>query len=444
MCLAFGVERLDDVAAKLGDVLEMQPPQGLVEKVRGLKKLKSIADSRPKTVSQRRPPGDRAHRRRRRPRPAADPALLARRPGAVHHAAGGDHEGPADGRRATSACTGCRRSTRARPSCTGRSTRTAARTTSPPDGRLAVAVALGLDPVTAYSASAPLPKHIDEFMLAGFLRGEPVELVKAKTVDLEVPANAEIVLEGYVEKGDVGTRGAVRRPHRLLHGRRAVPGLPRHRDDDAARRDLSVDRRRQAARRRTPGSARRPSGSSCPAIRMTRARDRRLRPAGRRRVPQLRDRLDPQGVPRPRAEGHARDLGPRDAPPVEVGRRRRRARGRARLRGGLLPRRRQRRPEARRRSSPRARSTISTTRRRGSSSAASSASTRRTRARGGHARVAGGDRDERRDQGARRPPLGASTASTVATADARFGTARRMRRGLRQLRTSLTPRGAGD
>ena len=49
--------------------------------------------------------------------------------------------------------------------------------------------------------SAPLPKHIDEFMLAGFLRGEPVELVQAKTVDLEVPANAEIVLEGYVEAG---------------------------------------------------------------------------------------------------------------------------------------------------------------------------------------------------------------------------------------------------
>src|SRR5262249_6828535 len=55
-----------------------------------------------------------------------------------------------------------------------------------------VAVALGLDPITAYTASAPLPKHIDEFMLAGFLRGSPVEMVKARTVDLEVPAHAEI------------------------------------------------------------------------------------------------------------------------------------------------------------------------------------------------------------------------------------------------------------
>jgi 4-hydroxy-3-polyprenylbenzoate decarboxylase len=75
------------------------------------------------------------------------------------------------------------------------------------EGRLDVAVAIGLDPVTAYSASAPLPKHVDELMVAGFLRGDAVELVKAKTVDLEVPANAEIVLEGYVQAGDEGAEG---------------------------------------------------------------------------------------------------------------------------------------------------------------------------------------------------------------------------------------------
>ena len=75
------------------------------------------------------------------------------------------------------------------------------------DGKLEVAVALGLDPVTAYSASAPLPKHVDEFMLAGFLRGEPVELVPAKTVELEVPANAEIVLEGYIAKDELTEEG---------------------------------------------------------------------------------------------------------------------------------------------------------------------------------------------------------------------------------------------
>src|SRR5256885_14443955 len=51
MCLALGVERLDDVGQRLEDVLEMQPPQGLGEKVKGLKKLKSLADSMPKTGS---------------------------------------------------------------------------------------------------------------------------------------------------------------------------------------------------------------------------------------------------------------------------------------------------------------------------------------------------------------------------------------------------------
>ena len=61
MCMAFGVEKLDDLADKLGEILELQPPQGLVDKVRSLGKLKSIADSMPKEVSKARLPGDRAH-----------------------------------------------------------------------------------------------------------------------------------------------------------------------------------------------------------------------------------------------------------------------------------------------------------------------------------------------------------------------------------------------
>ena len=62
-----------------------------------------------------------------------------------------------------------------------------------------VAVAIGGDPVVCYSASAPLPYGIDEFLLAGFLRKSPVQLVKCKTIDLEVPATAEIVLEGFID-----------------------------------------------------------------------------------------------------------------------------------------------------------------------------------------------------------------------------------------------------
>src|SRR2546425_4242747 len=75
------------------------------------------------------------------------------------------------------------------------------------NGKIEVAVALGLDPITAYSASAPLPKHVDELMLAGFLRGEPVELVRAKTVAIDVPADAEIILEGYIDKDEVTDEG---------------------------------------------------------------------------------------------------------------------------------------------------------------------------------------------------------------------------------------------
>lgn len=65
--------------------------------------------------------------------------------------------------------------------------------------RLEVAVAIGSDPAVMYSATAPLPEGIDEMLFAGFLRKSPVELVKCETVDLEVPANSEIVLEGYCD-----------------------------------------------------------------------------------------------------------------------------------------------------------------------------------------------------------------------------------------------------
>ncbi|HXK62661.1 MAG TPA: UbiD family decarboxylase, partial [Acidobacteriota bacterium] len=64
--------------------------------------------------------------------------------------------------------------------------------------RMEVAVAIGADPAITFSAVAPLPDDFDEMMFAGFVRGRPVEMVKCKTIDLEVPAQSEIVLEGYV------------------------------------------------------------------------------------------------------------------------------------------------------------------------------------------------------------------------------------------------------
>jgi 4-hydroxy-3-polyprenylbenzoate decarboxylase len=66
--------------------------------------------------------------------------------------------------------------------------------------RLPVAIAFGCDPAVTYAASAPLP-GIDEYLFAGFLRGERVELVDCKTVPLQVPANAQIVLEGWLDPG---------------------------------------------------------------------------------------------------------------------------------------------------------------------------------------------------------------------------------------------------
>ncbi len=73
--------------------------------------------------------------------------------------------------------------------------------------RIPVAIALGADPATMYTGTAPLPPGLDELLLAGFLRGEGVELVRCRTVDLEVPAHAEIVLEGYVDPTETRTEG---------------------------------------------------------------------------------------------------------------------------------------------------------------------------------------------------------------------------------------------
>src|SRR5262245_39322457 len=207
MCLAFGVERLDDVAARLEEVLELTPPQGLLEKVRKLGTLKSIADSAPRSVSRgacqeivlegddvdldalpimRCWPLD--------PAPFVTlPAVITQdRQTGVRNV--GMYRMQKLDRRSTFMHWQVHKDGRAD-------------LLASPDGRIPVAVALGLDPVTAYSASAPLPKHVGELMFAGFLKGSPVQLVKCKTVDLEVPANAEIVLEGWVDASDSGLEG---------------------------------------------------------------------------------------------------------------------------------------------------------------------------------------------------------------------------------------------
>jgi 4-hydroxy-3-polyprenylbenzoate decarboxylase len=80
--------------------------------------------------------------------------------------------------------------------------------TSPnPESKLEVAVAIGADPATTFSAIVPAPPEIEEFLIAGFLRQEPLELVRCETVDLEVPAHAEIILEGYVALDELRPEG---------------------------------------------------------------------------------------------------------------------------------------------------------------------------------------------------------------------------------------------
>ncbi|HRS62894.1 MAG TPA: menaquinone biosynthesis decarboxylase [Spirochaetota bacterium] len=73
--------------------------------------------------------------------------------------------------------------------------------------RMEVAVAVGTDPAVTYAATAPLPRGVDEMLLAGFIRRKPVEMVKCVTVDLEVPANAEFILEGYVDPDELRIEG---------------------------------------------------------------------------------------------------------------------------------------------------------------------------------------------------------------------------------------------
>lgn len=76
-----------------------------------------------------------------------------------------------------------------------------------PAGRMDVAVAIGTDPALTFSAIVPAPPDVEEFIIAGFLRQKPIELVKCETVDLEVPANAEIILEGYVNLDELRIEG---------------------------------------------------------------------------------------------------------------------------------------------------------------------------------------------------------------------------------------------
>ncbi len=200
--LALGAP-LDEIAARIGELVELQVPRGLVSKVKALGQLRELASFAPK-------PTKKAAFRE----VVVEPPDLGRLPVLTTWPGDG---GPfitlpvvitkdREGRRNA----GMYRLQVHDAQSTGMHWHVhhdGAANFRAADGRLEVAVAIGTDPAVTYAATAPLPPGIDELMFAGFLRGEPVELAPCATVDLEVPADAEIVLEGYVEQGELRREG---------------------------------------------------------------------------------------------------------------------------------------------------------------------------------------------------------------------------------------------
>jgi 4-hydroxy-3-polyprenylbenzoate decarboxylase len=210
MNLALEVDSLDEIADRISAFLEMQSPQGILEKVRMLPKLAEIGSFFPKTVRS----GDCQEIVVTERLSLLDFPILQCWP-----QDGGRYitwpmvitKNPETGKRNT----GCYRMQVFDERTTGmhwqtqkhgaehfRSARAKNR-----GGKIDVAVAIGADPATCFAGILPVPPDMDEFLFSGFLRREPVELVRCKTVDLEVPANAEIVLEGHVNLAELRTEG---------------------------------------------------------------------------------------------------------------------------------------------------------------------------------------------------------------------------------------------
>jgi 4-hydroxy-3-polyprenylbenzoate decarboxylase len=167
--------------------------------------------------------------------------------------------------------------------------------------RMPVAVALGGDPVLPYAATAPLPDGIDEFLFAGFLRRKPVEMVRCKTNDLEVPGVGGLRAGRLRRRRRAAPRGAVRRSHRLLLAGRRLPGLPHH-GDHAPRDPIYATTVVGPPPQEDAWLGKATERLFLPLLADDVPRDRRHEPADRGRVPQPLHRLDQEGVPAPRAQ----------------------------------------------------------------------------------------------------------------------------------------------
>jgi 4-hydroxy-3-polyprenylbenzoate decarboxylase len=205
MATALGVERLDEVGERISEMLNLKVPAGLLAKLAMLPRLAELAKFPPKNVSGR-PPCQEVVLR-------GTDVDLGRFPIPVCWPEDGGPYITLPGVITRDPATGTRNVGMYRIQVTGprvvamhwqRHKVGAAHWRLMAERRetMPVAIALGGDPASIYAASAPLPPSIDEFLFAGFLRKEPVRLAKAVTQDLDVPAEAEIVLEGYVDPGE--------------------------------------------------------------------------------------------------------------------------------------------------------------------------------------------------------------------------------------------------
>ncbi|MBI5086124.1 MAG: menaquinone biosynthesis decarboxylase [Acidobacteria bacterium] len=209
MEIALEVGSVDEVAGRIAEMLEMRMPQGLIGKLKMLPKLADMANFFPKEVSSG--PCQEVVRKEGfslRELPVLHcwpqdggpfitlPMVFTRNPETGKRNCGMYRMQVYDDR-----TTGMHWQTHKQGAAHYRRLRAEGKT------RMEAAVAIGSDPATMYSAILPLPPDLDEMMIAGFLRGKPVEMVKCQTVDLEVPANAEIVLEGYLELGEMRREG---------------------------------------------------------------------------------------------------------------------------------------------------------------------------------------------------------------------------------------------
>jgi 4-hydroxy-3-polyprenylbenzoate decarboxylase len=205
----------DEIAGRIAELIEMRKPEGLLGKLKMLPKLADLASAFPKTVSSgackdviqrddfsldRFPilhcwPQDGG-------RFITLPMVFSRNPDTGKHNCGCYRLQVYDGR-----TTGMHWQTHKQGAEHYRRSLASSKGAAGQTKRMDIAVAIGADPATMYSAILPLPPDLDEMMLAGFLRGKPVEMVKCETSDLEVPANSEIVLEGYVELGELRREG---------------------------------------------------------------------------------------------------------------------------------------------------------------------------------------------------------------------------------------------